>query len=267
MKDGYHLSLSLSRELWEDLLGTALPISFASGTFDVARNARAALRQLPLRERVRALIGDQRAPAALVHARDVARAAWERRRMDVYSRLDQLLRIEGEYTLDLDDLGSQFRYGEQKVSADAYLRARVRGVVYLLGYNVEIPFELEKRAGVSLTLGDIRFERSEQAVLGSLRDLGLHLGDHTVLQLLSRLGEYLLEQQLPHVAQVPILRREQLDEMVGGLGGPLRMRLGVERLDLAVNEEDLTLSVKFGFANDQLEQRDARHGEDREEDR
>ena len=263
MKDGFHLSLSLSRELWEDLLATALPISFASGKFDVARNARAALRELPLRERVRALIGDARAPAALVHARDVARAVWVRRRSEVYRRLDQVMRIEGKYTLDLDELGSQFRYGQQKVSADAYLRVRVQGVLYLLGSNLEIPFEIEKRAGVSLTLGDIRFERSEQAVLGSLQDLGLHLGDHTVLQLLSRLGEYLLEQQLPNVGQVPILRREQLDELVGGLGGPLRMRLGVEQLDLAVDEEDLTLSVKFGFANDQLEQREPHPEEDR----
>jgi hypothetical protein len=253
MPSPYHASLSLSRELWEDLLSAALPVRVAGGAFHVARDARGALRQLQLRERVATLLEDRRAPDVVVKARDRARELWSRSREDVYRTLNDWVRVEGTYRLELDDLGSRFRYGQQKVTANAYMKGTVEGVISLVRDNVEIPFRLEKRVGVSVTLGDIHFERSEQAVVGSLKDIGLHLGDPTVLQLLSRLGEYLLEQQLPQVSPVTILRREHLDGMVGGLGESMRMRMGVERLDLLVDEDNLTLTVKFGFAHEQLE--------------
>lgn len=255
MRNGFHLSLSLSRELWSDLLKAALPVKINEGEFDLARNTRAVVRQLQVRERVAGLLEDRTPPAALVRAKDRAREVWHRRRAGVYRRLSEAIRLEGTYRLELDDLGSRFRYGRQRVGADAYLKGVAEGRLVLLRENIEVPFVLEKRVGVSVTLGDIRFDREHQAVIGSLQDLGVHLGDHAVLQLVARLGEYLLEQQLPRVNPVPILKREQVDEMVGGLGGPLRMKMGVDELDLEVTEDDLTLSVRFGFTQLQLEDR------------
>lgn len=256
-RNGYHLSLSLSRELWSDLLHAALPVTLAEGEFDLVGQAREGLRQLGVRERVAGLLEDRRPPELIVRAGDRARRAWRSRKPAIYKRLADVLRVEGTFRVELDDVGSQFRYAEQAVGADAFVKAVVEGTIYFLRENVEIPFTLEKRVGASVTLGDIRFDRGQQAIIGSLQDLALHLGDGAVLELVGRLGEYLLEQQLPKVNPVPILKRGQVDEMVGGLGGSLRMKMAVETMDLAVSEEDLTLSVKFGFAHLQLEEKEA----------
>lgn len=55
------------------------------------------------------------------------------------------------------------------------------------------------------------------------------------------------------VNPVPILRREQVADMVGSMGGALRVKMGVEDLELLVDEHDMTLRVRFGFAHRQLE--------------
>jgi len=256
MRHGHHLSLSLSRELWEDLLSAALPVQFYGGPFDVVNNTRSLVRQLQVRERVAGLLEDRRPPPVVVRATERARELWHRRREGVFRRVNDAIRIDGTYQVVLDDMGSRFRYGPQRVSADAFLKGTAQGTIYLLRENLEIPFVIERRLGVSLTLGSIRYDSGEQAVIGSLQDLALHLGDHAALQLLARLGEFLLEQQLPRVGNIPILRRAQVEEMVAGLGGSLKMKMGVETLELEVTEEDLTLSVKFGFAHKQLEDQD-----------
>ncbi len=257
-KNGYHLSLSLSRELWEDLLQAALPVRITDGEFDLVANTRALVKQLGVRERVTGLLEDRRPPPVVTKATDKAREIWHKRKPGVYRRMNEVLHVEGTYSVRLDDMGSKFRYGTQKVGADAFLKGTAKGTIWLLKENIEIPFVIEKRIGVSLTLGEIHYDRETQAVIGSLQDLGVHLGDHAVLQLMGRLAEYLLEQQLPRVNPVPVLKRAQVDEMVGGLGGPLKMKMGVENLELEVTEEDLTLSVRFGFSQLQLEDK---HGD------
>lgn len=254
-RKGHHLSLSLSRELWSDLLRAALPVQLAAGQFDLAQQAREGFRQLGVRQRVAGLLEDRRPPDAIMRVSDRARREWRKQRPAVYRRLNEAVRVQGTYSVELDDVGSQFRYATQAVGADAFVKARVEGTIFLLRENVEIPFVLEKRVGASVTLGDIRFDRGQEAIIGSLQDLALHLGEGTALELLGRLGEYLLEQQLPRVNPVPVLKRTQVDEMVGGLGGSLRMKMGVESMDLEVDESDLTLSVKFGFAHPQLEEK------------
>jgi hypothetical protein len=129
------------------------------------------------------------------------------------------------------------------------------GQIHRLTANGEIPFHIERRVGASVSLGDIRYDPGHRAVIGSLQDLGIYIGDNAVMQLLSRLAEYGLEQQLPRANPVPILRRDQVDEMVGPMGGPLKMKMGVEDLDLEITADDLTLKVRFGFTRAQLTDR------------
>ena len=76
--------------------------------------------------------------------------------------------------------------------------------------------------------------------------------NRAVLQLLSRLAEYALEQQLPRVNPVPILKRDQVEDMVGPIGGPLKMKMGVEDLELVIDDAEMTLRIKFGFTQAQL---------------
>lgn len=250
--NGYHLTLGLSRALWNDLLNAALPIDVAAGEFDLATNVRAAVKQLQVRERVAGLLEDRQPDDMLVRAKNRAKAVWVRRKDSLYRRLNDVVKLEGTWNVALDDLGTQFRYGQQKVGADAYVKGVAKGTLKLMKDNVELPFTLEHRVGVSVTLGEIHYDHGEQAVIGSLQDLGLHVGDRAAFQLVARLGEYLLDQQMPRVNPVPILKRSQVDELIGPMGGSLKMQMGVEDLDLEITEDDMTLKVKFGFSQLQL---------------
>lgn len=257
MSKDYHLTLSLSRELWNELLSAALPVKLAGEGFDVTRDARHAVRRLGVRQRVAGLLEDRRPPAALVRVKDRAAAAWRRRKPSVYRAIRDLVQIEGEWRVELDDLGTELAYGSQRVSANAYVKGVAEGRIRLLRENVELPFVVERRLGASVALGDIRYDPGHRAVIGSVQDLGVFIGDHAALQLLSRVVEYALEQQLPRVNPVPILRRDQVQELVGPMGGALRMKMGVEDLDLEVSDRDLVLKVRFGFTRAQLTDREA----------
>lgn len=247
-----HLTLSLSRELWNELLAAALPVRIAGDRFDLARNARAMVRQLGVRERVAGLLEDRRTPATLVRIKDRAKAAWVRRRTGVYRRMNDLVRVEGEWRVDLDTLGTELKYAKQRVSADAYVRGVAEGTVFLLRENVEFPFRIERRVGASVALGDIHYDPGHRAVIGSVQDLGVYVGENALLQLVARVVEYVLEQQLPRVNPVPILPRERVEELFGPMGGPLKMNLGVEDLELEITEAEMTLKVRFGFTRARL---------------
>jgi hypothetical protein len=247
-----HLSLSLSRELWNELLAAALPVKLAGDRFDVVRNTRQLVRQLGVRERVYGLLPDRRPPAALLRAKDRAKAVWTRRKPGLYRRLNQLVRIEGEWSVELDQLGTELRYSRQKVAAEAHVKGVAEGTIHLLRENVELPFRLERRVGASVALGDVHYDAGHRAVIGTLQDLELHVGESATMHLLTTLAERLLAQQLPRVNPIPILRRDQVQEMVGSMGGPLRMQLGVEDLDLEIDDHELTLKIRFGFSRLQV---------------
>ena len=71
--DGYHLSLNLSRELWQELLASALPVELQKGELDLTRNAKDLVKQLGVRERVAGLLTDRQPPQALVEIADAAK--------------------------------------------------------------------------------------------------------------------------------------------------------------------------------------------------
>lgn len=256
MRSDSHLSLSLGHGLWEELLRQALPVRIVDGEFDALRAARGAVRRLELRERVVGLIEDRRPPERLVALGRRVRGAWRDRREGVVKRVDELVRVNGTWRVELDDAGTALRYGEQKVGADAFLRGTAEGTIHLLRENVEIPFRVSRRIGASVTLDDIHFAADRDAVVGSLRDIGVDIGEARLLQLASRLVERVVEPQLAGVGPIQILSRDQVEGLVGPLGGPLRMHMGVERMELLVTEHALTLEVRFGFTQRQLSERD-----------
>ncbi|MEZ4235685.1 MAG: hypothetical protein R3F59_05885 [Myxococcota bacterium] len=255
-----HLTLSLSRDLWNELLGAALPVRLAGDRFDITRNARQLVRSLGVRQRVAGLLEDRRPPAALVRAKDRAKALWVQRRPGLYRRLNHIVRIEGDWKVELDQIGTEITLSHQKFTADAYVRGVAEGTIYLLRENVELPFRIERRLGASVALGDIRYDPGHRAVIGSIQDLEVYVGDNAVLQLLSRAAEYALQQQMPRVNPIPLLRRAQVEDMVGPMGGSLNMQLGVEDLDLEITEADMTLKIRFGFTRAQLPDHQMGHG-------
>lgn len=269
MNDGYHLSLSLSRELWEDLLEAALPVTLSEGRLDVVSITRSAARQLAVRERIAGLLEDQggfRTPLRLRERtrglRRRAQKVLDARRDDLVQRARQVAYIDATWKIELDDVGSRIRYGTQRLDADAWVKGTAQGTVYLLRENIELPFQVERRIGASVGLGDIHYDDGHRAVIGQLRDLALHAGDRALYQLLARLGERALEGQLDGVNPVPILRRDQVQEMVGGMGEALRVKMGIETLKLRIDRDAMTLSVRFGFERPRVEGKERARLED-----
>jgi hypothetical protein len=247
MGSGPHLSLSLSGEMWNELLRSALPFSVAGGELNLAQAARSALRQLQVRERVAGLIEDRGAPEPLLKFGRQLGAVWDSRRDRVFGLLHDLVRVEGTWKVDIDDVGTDISYGPQKVGADAWVRGSAEGTITFLRDNVTIPFQVEKRVGASVALGRVRYSREKEAVIGNLQDLAVHLGDNAVLQLLARLIEYGLQQRVDTLDPVPMIKREQVEGLVGGMGGAMRMNMGVDDLQLDIDDEQMTLRVRFGF--------------------
>ena len=62
----YHLSLSIGKALWDDLVGAALPAQIADGAFDLSKNVYQGVKQLGVRQRVSNLLEDK-APSETVH--------------------------------------------------------------------------------------------------------------------------------------------------------------------------------------------------------
>jgi hypothetical protein len=247
MSGAHHLALSLSRELWNEIFATALPFRVAEGELDLSGGLRAAVARLQVRERVAGLLEDDRTPQQLVRLADAAQRLWDDRRADVWRRLDEFVAVQGTWSVEVDRVGSQLNYGPQKVAADAWVKGVAEGRITFLRENLVLPFRIERRVGASVALGRIRYARDQQAVIGNIQDLALHLGDHAVLQSLARLLEHALSQQVESQPPLPVIKREQVEQIVGGLGGALRMGMGVDDLQLDINDRDMTLKVRFGF--------------------
>jgi hypothetical protein len=249
MSTGHHLSLSLSRAMWNELLSAALPFSVADGEFDLAQSARSVMKQLQVRERVAGLLEDERTPQPLVRFGHRARDMWHRRRDGFYRRLDELVRVDGTWSLEIDEMGTEMHYGPQKVAGDAFLKGIATGQITFLSENVTVPFRIEQRVGASVALGRVRFSRERDAVIGNVQDLAVHLGDNAVLQMMSRVIEYGVQQQVATMDPVQVLGREQVQGLVGGMGEAMRMQMGVDDLQLDITGEAMTLKVRFGFSS------------------
>ena len=72
----YHLSLSIGKALWDDLVGSALPANVADGTFDLGRNVYKGVKQLGVRQKVTALLEDHGDSVTIQKARRRLAESW-----------------------------------------------------------------------------------------------------------------------------------------------------------------------------------------------
>ena len=248
----YHLSLSIGKSLWNDLVGGALPMQISQGAFDLGRAVYNGVKQLQVREKVAALIEEKGANTGLIKAKSRVSELWSQNKKQVYKLIDELVHIEGDWSVQIDDKGTDFHYAHQKIGVDAHVKAIVKGNLILLNNNVEIPFEINKRLGATCHLGDIRFDQNSNAVLGTVQDPAIHLGESAILQLVSEVLSKILEQQVDRFDKIPLIKKDQLDEMLTPSGGSLNFNMSVEDVRIEVSESDLSLKVRFGFNRKQL---------------
>lgn len=250
--DGYHLKFTIGKALWRDLFSVGLPYKVADGGFDLVENVRAGIKQLEVGEKVRGLLADRQVPEVLHRGRVIAGNVWHSRREQVYQVVNELVRVNGDWRLEVDREGSDFKYAQQRFGVEAHLKVVASGKIYLLRENIELPFVLEKRVGAEAALADIHYDAERRALVGTLEGVTINFGEHVILQLLNRAAEYLLAQQTPKVNPVPILKKDQIEEMVGPAGGPLKIKMGIEDVALDISDEEMTLKVRFGFSQLQL---------------
>ncbi len=89
-------------------------------------------------------------------------------------------------------------------------------------------------------------------MVGDVQDPFVDLGEGAILRALSQGAAYLLEQQTQRFSGVPMIKKDQLEEMVAPAGGPLKLKMGIEDVRIEVSESSLTLKVKFGFDQPQI---------------
>ncbi len=252
LTDDYHLSLSIGKALWDDLVGAALPLKVRDGTFDLTKAVYRGVKQIGVRQRVRALLEDRQPPDAAVRVKDRAAQVWAEHRHEVYGIVQEMFRVEGDWHVEVDKKGTEFHYSPQKIGIDAHVKAVATGTAYLLRDNVEIPFTIEKRVGAECHMGNIRYDKDKRAVVGDVQDPFLDLGDGVILRVLSQGAAYLLEQQVQRFSGVPMIKKGQLEEIVAPAGGPLKLKMGIEDVRIEVSDTALTLKVRFGFDQPQI---------------
>jgi hypothetical protein len=252
LTDDYHLSFSVGKTLWDDLVGSVLPMRVRDGTFDLGLAVAKGVRQIGVRDRVRALLEDRSPPAPIVRVKDRAARVWANHREDVYAVMREMFRVEGDWAVIIDEKGTEFQYAPQKVGIDAHVKAIVNGRALLIRESIEIPFTIEKRLGASCQMGNIRYDKDQRAIVGDVQDPFVDLGDNAILRALSQGVAYLLEQKTQQFQGQPIIKKDQLDEILAPAGGPLKLKMGVEDVRIEVSDTEMTLKVRFGFEQAQL---------------
>jgi hypothetical protein len=252
LTDNYHLSLSIGKALWDDLVGAALPLKVREGTFDLGKVMISGVKQMGVRQRIRGLLEDHEPPQTLVRAKDRAAQLWANNRENVYQVVSEMFRVEGDWVIEIDDEGTEFHYAPQKIGIDAHVKATINGTAYLIRDAVEIPFTIEKRVGATAYMGNIRYDKEKRAVVGDVQDPFVDLGDNIVLRALSQGAATLLAQQTERFNATPLVKKDQLEEMVSPAGGPLKLKMGIDDVRIEVSENDLQLKVRFAFEQPQL---------------
>ena len=177
---------------------------------------------------------------------------WDGRREQVLSFFEEMIRVEGEWELEVDRDGTDFHYGDQTIGAEATFKLSAKGTARLLKENLELPFDLSKRIGAEVHLRDIKYDKETGRIVGYLRGLSLKLGDHPVWRLVEDASGKLIDQQADRFNPVPILQSEQIEGILKPAAGALNMTMDIDDLALDVGPEYMTLRVRFGFAQKQL---------------
>lgn|GEM_PF-742515 len=257
LADGYHMSLSVSSQLWSDLLGEALPIQAGTGDFDLIEQSRKLLHAAE--DQVKGLLegasdriddtpvfGNPRVKNVGSRVRSLAR----RGRRGTSRRLRESFKVRGRWRAHVSREGSRFSYHQGGVTLDARAVVELEGTALLFGDQFEIPFSISRYLDGTASVNDVSFNRDVKRLEGCLGEVSLSLGDSLPLRVLKVLGDRLLEQQVQKLNPLPLIPGSSLEQMLSPGQGPLRFSAGIDDLHLGINENDLTLSVRFAFKGD-----------------
>jgi hypothetical protein len=254
LPDGYHLSLSVSQALWADLLGEALPIQVGTGGFDLVDQGRKLLHTAETG--VKGLITgavDKLDDAPVIGSQPVRKVRGSLRKLarrgrDAASRgFREQVKIQGDWRARVSRDGSEFSYHEGGVTLDARAIFEVEGKAILFQDRFQIPFALAKDLKATASLNDVGFHRERKQLEGKVGDVSLSLGESLPLRLLKLVADRLIDRQISKMKPLKLIPASSLENMLSPGSGPLKFSAGIEDLNVGINENDLTLSVRFAF--------------------
>lgn len=233
-----HFSLTLSRALWSELLHASLPVRLAGRRFDALRDGRARVRAW------RRELGLE-SPWAV--------PGWERFATSVARRVDAWVHVEGDWSVDVVQLGADLHRGPGAVAGAGSVRFRLAATVDLARGRLEVPVLVEHPLDVTVHLTGMHYDPVRRAVVADLGPMEVRGGGDSLLaRLAAGFVEGALASQIARANPIVLLRRERVEEMIGPMGGPLRTRLGVEDFDVRIDEHAVQLNIRFGFHTDAL---------------
>ncbi len=254
LPDGYHLALSISQNLWTDLLGEALPIQVGQGDWDLIDSSRKLLHAAE--DQVKGLLTgvvEQIDEAPLLGSpvargvRGRAKSIAKRGRGFASRTVRDSVKVKGKWRANVAREGSSFDYAAGAVTLNARAQLELEGTALLFGDQFEFPFALGRFVDATASLKDVNFNRGSKQLEGSIGDVSLSLGNSLPLRLLKALGDRLIAQQIDRFNPLPLIPGSTLENMITPGDGPLKLSAGIDDLHVGINEKDLTLSVRFAF--------------------
>ncbi len=254
LPSGYHISLSISQDLWTDLLAEALPFQVGEGDWDLVEGGRKLLEAAesqvkgllaPVEEQLdeAPVIGSPAGKSARASFRGLLRAG----RNFASRRVKNNVKVMGKWRARVSRDGSEFVYSDDAVTLDARAVFEVEGTALLFGEQFEVPFTLSRHLDATASLTQVVFDRNRKQLEGSIEGVSLSLGDSLPLRLLKVLGERVIATQVDKINPVPLIPGSTLQNMVTPGDGPLKLNAGIDDIYVGISGQDLTLSVRFEF--------------------
>lgn len=252
---GFHFQVSLGQHLWNDLFSAALPVQVGTGQFDLTTQTAKALGLLEaqLGNQVK-LISERTRPMLPPPIEDLRSRYSPRLKSRLRSGRDKLARrvketvqVDGDWTLHVTQEGTSFRYSPEAVSVSAQIRAVADGAIKIQGASRDIPFRVERMVRGSFDLGDVRYDRTKQALLGNLRNLHLELGQNAAIKLAERWIDKALASKVGAFGPIPMLKVGQINQQLSQALGNLQMAAAIDDVAVEINESQLQLKVNFKF--------------------
>lgn len=254
LPSGFHMSLSISKDLWSDLLGEALPIQVGEGDWDVIEGSRKLLDAAETQVRgllapIEEKLDDAPVTGSSVGkgARASVRGLLKRGRGFASRRVKKNFKVMGKWRARVSKHGSNFTYHDGGVTLDARAVFEVEGRALLFGEQFEIPFQVSRNLDATASLEEVVFDRKRKQLEGSLDAVSLSLGDSLPLRILKVVGERLIAMQVEKLNPLPLIPGSTLQGMMSPGEGPLKFSAGIDDLHVGITGENLTLSVRFDF--------------------
>ena len=130
---------------------------------------------------------------------------------------------------------------------DARAVFEVEGTARLFGDQFEIPFAIGRGVAATASLNDVEFDRGRKQLEGRIGGVSLSLGNSLPLRLLKTVADRVIDKQIDRFNPLPLIPGKTLENMLSPGSGPLKFTADIEDLNVGINEEDLTLSIRFAF--------------------